>query len=223
MSNTIDSPTVNAYVVGVEIVPPTPPPVTDLPGPRPTITAFLPAVGLAGERFTLRISGTGFTEAVQVRAGGRPANTTIYVSDTVVDAAVDADGIDVGTVIPVSILDVTGESEARPYTFGADDGGGFPVPTLTSIDPDLKGWLGPPFDMTLTGTGFTTDSVVWFDGVAVPSIVYVSATELVAEIDRSRQDADEQVPVWVTGKGGQSNTLTFTFEGQWWPDSEEST
>lgn len=219
----LDSPTVNAFVVGVEVVPPSPPPPSALPAERPTITGFSPAVGLADQQFTLRITGTGFTEAVEVLAGGRPAKGTTYVSATEVTSDVDATGIAVGTKIPVSVRDVSGESKAIDYPFGEGvPPGGAPV--ITSLDPTEKGWgaAAPPFTLHIYGDGFTAAAVVWFDGAAV-NTGYVSAGQVDTEVDRSGYTADKSVPVWVVDAAGQSNTATFEFVGEWWPGEIEAT
>lgn len=221
MGEVIDSPTVNSYVVGVEVVPPTPPPPTDLGAPRPTITSLVPAKGLADQQFPLRITGTGFTEAVEVNVGGRPALETTYVSATQVDVDVDGRGIAVGTRIPVSVRDVSGESKVAEYEFGdgseiippePPEGG---VPTIEMLYPGKRNPANGPFTLSIRGTGYTEAVQVYALGGLLPDEIctWVSATKVDVAVDPAAAGVvgPLDVPIYVVDAGGTSNTVVFQF------------
>lgn len=201
----IDSPTVNSYVVGVEIVPPSPPPVTGLPGPRPTIASISPEVGIAGGVFTMRVYGSNYSPEAQVNVGGRPARYSAYIGPSELETEVHSDGIALGTRIPVSVIDVTGESPAVEYTFGHLPSG--PAPTITSIDPTEA---TPPaaFTLHIHGTGYTPAVQVWADGAA-QNTGYVSATQVDTAVDLSDEVGPRDADIWVNDVGGESNHVTF--------------
>jgi hypothetical protein len=68
-----------------------------------------------------------------------------------------------------------------------DTGGGAPAPepgeepTLTSLDPTSWRIGDPPVTMTATGTGFTDQSILTFNGGDEPT-TFVSETELTTEV-----------------------------------------
>ena len=110
----INSPTVNAFVVGVEIVPPPPPP----PVLEPAITSLDTTSAAAGaEPFVLHIHGTNINDDVTVWMGGVAVNTG-YVSDTHVDTMVDATSAAEGDT-DVWIVDGGGTSNTVTFTFTA--------------------------------------------------------------------------------------------------------
>lgn len=86
-----------------------------------------------------------------------------------------------------------------------------PLPSITEIDPSSADVGDSEFALTVTGTGFVTDSVVRWNGEALAT-TYVSATELVATVPGAKvADAGialvsvfNPVPM-----GGESNFLPF--------------
>jgi len=90
------------------------------------------------------------------------------------------------------------------------DGGPAELPplVLTDIDPDTLVVGSGSFPLTVTGSGFTPESVVVFDDAEVPTI-FVSPTELTADCPVSA--AAEVVDVEVTRGDDMSDVLTFEF------------
>ena len=48
-------------------------------------------------------------------------------------------------------------------------GGGAGAPTITSLSPNMTNAGDPAFTLTVNGSGFGTDSVVYWNGAALPS------------------------------------------------------
>jgi hypothetical protein len=87
-----------------------------------------------------------------------------------------------------------------------------PVPTATSISPDIGIYGGAPFTMTINGTNFVSTSVVRFNGFNRPT-TFVSSTQLTASIPASDMTVTGSFPITVfnpTPEGGTSNAQTFT-------------
>ena len=72
---------------------------------------------------------------------------------------------------------------------------------------------GPGFTMTLNGTNFATNSVVFFNGSAM-NTMFVTGSQLMAAIPASEIAATGSKPVYVNSVGNiygvNSNTVTFT-------------
>ncbi len=89
-----------------------------------------------------------------------------------------------------------------------------PVPTLSLLTPDTKVYHMPEFTLTATGTDFSSDTVIVFDGIQ-KTTVFVSSTELNCQIypqDIAIGGASLQVVVRDTVSGNESNTLYFRVE-----------
>jgi hypothetical protein len=86
-------------------------------------------------------------------------------------------------------------------------------PTATALSPDTA-VAGDATDivMTVTGTGFTESSVIWFAGHAEPT-TFVSATEVSTGVKPSLFTVPDSCEVVVKTADGQASDppLTFTF------------
>jgi hypothetical protein len=89
---------------------------------------------------------------------------------------------------------------------------------ISTLVPNNTGTGAPSFTMTINGSGFTTNSVVFFNAVAEPT-TFMSPTQLAAMIPASAIAASGAMPVYVrvTTGGGMygptsqnSNTVNFT-------------
>jgi len=87
------------------------------------------------------------------------------------------------------------------------------APTITSISPNTVSAGGPNFTLTVTGSGFITNSVVQINGSTRPT-VYVSSLQLTATIFASDIVAPGQLNVTVlntaSGVSLSSNAVTLT-------------
>ncbi len=87
-----------------------------------------------------------------------------------------------------------------------------PVPTIASISPQPISVGAPNTDITITGTGFVPDSVVWWYNVALPTD-YVSPTSLAATVPSTY--LSKPIGTWIVvisppPGGGASNAFPVT-------------
>jgi hypothetical protein len=89
---------------------------------------------------------------------------------------------------------------------------------ISTLVPNNTGTGAPSFTMTINGTGFSTNSVIFFNNVAEPT-TFVSTTQIMAMIPSTAVAATGTMPVFVrvTTGGGiygptsqNSNTVNFT-------------
>ena len=129
--------------------------------PVPQISALSPSTAVAGgPGFSLVVTGSSFVPGSVVQFGtftltpaaGAQTATQITVN-------VPAGGIANPGAVSVSVVNPTpGGGASNTLTFTVTS----PVPTLASLSPMAAGLNGPPFALTLTGTGFNNTSVVHF-------------------------------------------------------------
>ena len=90
-------------------------------------------------------------------------------------------------------------------------GGGGGAPSITSLSPNMTNAGDPAFTLTVNGSGFGTDSVVYWNGGALPSSYGTGAmvTAQVAAVDVMNAG---MFPVYVRSGGKNSNTINFTVQ-----------
>jgi trimeric autotransporter adhesin len=153
--------------------------------PMPTITAISPSSVVAGAGATsLHITGTGFVSSSSATWNGS-ALTTKYVSGTEVDATVPASDLAGSSASKVSIDNpAPGGGTATAVVFDVNS----PMPVITRISPQYVS-PGSAETITITGTGFESNSSVLWNGSA-RSTTAVSATEL--KVTLSASDMQKQ-------------------------------
>ena len=110
---------------------------------------------------------------------------------------------------PLLVDDVVEGVKVGQYSWPLD--GPAAPPTLTALAPDTAVVGAPSFDLHVTGTGFTAQSVITFAGHDEPTTV-VSDTEVTTGVDMALWLAADAVEVTVTNADGQvSAPLPFTF------------
>jgi hypothetical protein len=182
------------------------------PNPVPNATSLSPAsVAAGGAAFTLTVNGTGFATTSVVTLNGSPLPTT-FVSGDQLTAAVPASAISAfGTaqIVITSPAPGGGTSSALTLTIGN------PVPVLQSVSPVSIVAGSAAFPLTATGTGFVQNSVVNWNGSALPT-TYVSSAQLTAAVPASRVTASGTAQVTVVSPapaGGTSAAAVFTVLG----------
>jgi outer membrane protein assembly factor BamB len=158
-----------------------PPPATTAPPPPataapPTLSALSPTSATAGGGpFTLTATGINFNAQSVVQWGGS-ARATTFVSATQITAAIPA--ADVAAASNVAVVVANGTAVSSPVTFSVQA----PVPlVLSSLTPAYVIPGSAAFTMTATGSGFTTSSVLQWNGAALATTL-VSETEIQAQI-----------------------------------------
>jgi len=92
-------------------------------------------------------------------------------------------------------------------------GGSVVAPAVTGLTPASAVIGSPNFDLLVNGSGFTAESVIYFNGGAEPT-TYVSATQVKTGVNMSTVTVPSTVPVAVLSKDGVlSNAMNFAFTG----------
>ncbi|MGA6206400.1 IPT/TIG domain-containing protein [Nocardia testacea] len=160
----------------------------------PTLSSVSPGQGSTAGGTTVTLTGTGLTGATAVFFGSTSVSFTVD-SDTQI-TAVSAAG---SGIVLVGVTGPGGTSNTVPFVYVV-------VPTLTAIAPAS----GPPAggnNVTLTGTGFTGPLTVRFGNTATVFTVD-SSTQITAVAPAGSVGT---VQVTVTGSGGTSNGLGYTY------------
>jgi IPT/TIG domain-containing protein len=159
--------------------------------PPPSITGLAPASGVVGASMT--IAGTGFTSATNVWFNGTTASFGVD-SDTQITAVVPQ-----GATSGLVSVDGPGGTGRSASSFTVLP----PQPSITGLAP-ASGAVGA--SVTITGTGFTGATKVWFNGTSADFTVS-SDTQITAVVPQGATTG----PVSIDGPGGSSSSpSTFT-------------
>jgi outer membrane protein assembly factor BamB len=179
-------------------------------GPAPlSISSLTPAsAAVGGAGFVLTVDGSGFVSGTVVQWNGQ-ALPTQYVSATSLTATVPAADIaSIGTA-SVTVADATAGGEGSPaVSFPINEG---PSPALTSLAPAAVPVDSGNFTLIVTGSNFTPESVVLWNGQPQPT-TYDSSSQLSASIAAAELSAVATVAVAVmndVAAGGTSNPANF--------------
>ena len=176
----------------------------------PVITSVSPnSIVVGSPDTTITVIGTGFTPSSFVQWNGVALTTTYHASGSVTSLAADVPakfltGVGSASITvnaPAATPAVSNALTVEIVTASA--------PTLTSISPNA-GPINTEVTLTLTGTGFTPNSTVAYNGTTVP-VAYVSSTSLTATLPASRLPGNGSVTVTTPAPGGGSSApVTFT-------------
>ena len=90
-------------------------------------------------------------------------------------------------------------------------GGGGAAPSITSLNPNMTNAGDPAFTLTVNGSGFGTDSVVYWNGAALPS-AYGTGTMVTAQVTAVDVMNAGMFPVYVRSGGKNSNMINFAVQ-----------
>ncbi|WP_412566046.1 beta strand repeat-containing protein [Streptomyces decoyicus] len=161
----------------------------------PVLSSVVPASGPAAGGTSVTLTGSGFSGATVVRFGVVSASFVVN-SGTQITATAPAGS---GTV-QVTVTGPGGTSNGVPFTYTSVS-----APVLSSVVP-ASGPAAGGTSVTLTGSGFSGATVVRF-GVVSASFVVNSGTQITA----TAPAGSGTVQVTVTGPGGTSNGVPFTY------------
>ena len=85
------------------------------------------------------------------------------------------------------------------------------MPTITQLSPNMTPAAGPAFTLTVTGTGFGTDSLVYW-GTTTRTTTYATTTQVTADITAADIMNSGTVQVYVHTGGANSNSMPFTIQ-----------
>ncbi|QLH23602.1 S-layer family protein [Streptomyces sp. Rer75] len=164
--------------------------------PVPVLSGVSPGQGPTAGGNTVTLTGSGLGGATAVRFGSVLASFTV-VSPSQITAVAPP-----GSAGPVQVT-VTGPggtSNGVTYTYVAS-------PVLSGVTPNQGPATGGT-SVTLTGSGFTGATAVRFGSVLASSFTVVSSTQITAV---APPGSAGPVQVTVTGPGGTSNGVTYTY------------
>ncbi|MFB9578206.1 IPT/TIG domain-containing protein, partial [Streptomyces yanii] len=161
----------------------------------PSLTAVSPVQGRASGGTTVTLTGAGLTGATAVSFGSSAATSFTVNSATQITAVAPA-----GTGgVPVTVTTVGGTT-GPVYFFYLN------TPVLTAVSP-AQGPASGVTTVTLTGTGLTGATAVFFGSNPAASYTVNSATQITAVAPAGTG----AVPVSVTTPGGTSNSVVYTY------------
>lgn len=186
----------------------TAPPPGPPPNPLPSITSLSQSSAtVGGGDFTLTVNGNGFISTSVVRWNGIDRPTT-FVSSVRLDAAIPASDIaTVGTPTVTVFNPSPGGGTSNSVDFAINN----PVPGISSLTPPSLLVGGADFTLTVTGSGFISDSMVRWNEVDRVT-TFVSDTELQAAIlagDIATAGTPSVTVFNPAPGGGSSNAVTF--------------
>jgi hypothetical protein len=91
-----------------------------------------------------------------------------------------------------------------PHGVGAT----FIVPAISMLTPDSVPVNSVPFTMTVNGSDFGTDAVVFFNGTPI-STQFITSKQLIAQLTPANLQFAGLTPVYVRTQGLNSNTVDF--------------
>ncbi|HUM04519.1 MAG TPA: IPT/TIG domain-containing protein [Terriglobales bacterium] len=91
------------------------------------------------------------------------------------------------------------------------NGGGTGSPAVTSLTPNMATAGDPDFTLTVNGSAFGTDSVVYWNGTALPSS-YSTTSKVTATVPATDIATAGMIPVYVRSGGKISNSVMFTVQ-----------
>ena len=89
----------------------------------------------------------------------------------------------------------------------------FSPPALTSLTPNSVPVNSVPFTMTVNGSNFGTDSLVFWQGTP-QSTFFVTSSQLLVKVTDTDLDFMGLVPIYVLTGGQNSNTVDFDVTAQ---------
>ncbi|MFE7746558.1 IPT/TIG domain-containing protein [Nocardia sp. NPDC057455] len=161
----------------------------------PVVAAIIPNFGPSTGGTLVTIVGTGLSGVTSVNFGATPATFFIGISSTLI-IAIAPPGT--GTV-QVTVTTPVGTSPGVPFTYVS-------VPTLISVTPNTGPVTGGTA-VTITGTGFTGATGVFFGFLPAVSFTVNSDTQITAITPVGLGP----VPVTVTGPGGFATGVFFIY------------
>jgi hypothetical protein len=191
------------------------------------LTFVSPSSAIAGAQgFTITANGSGFVTGALILWNGKALTTTLVSSNQLTAPVPASDVATAGTVqvavqIPGSaqsgssnVNNTTTTEISNIVLFTINAASGTP-PSITSLSASTTSAASTPycstqgFTLTVTGTNFTSDAIVNWNGTAQPS-TFVSATQMTASVAATNAAFPGTVAITVSNSIGTSNSKPFT-------------
>ena len=180
---------------------PTPP----TPNPTPNITSVNAGSTVAGSPAqTVTVTGSGFLSSTTVSFNGAAVQAT-YVNSTSLQVVLPASALTAGGVVNLVASNPTpGGGSSLPESFSINS----PKPALTGLSPQVV-TQGSSATVTISGSGFESNSVVMWNGVAHTTTFVNGTTLQVALTPADLQNyGTAQITINNPGPGGATTTPT---------------
>ncbi|MFZ4985094.1 MAG: FISUMP domain-containing protein [Blastocatellia bacterium] len=181
---------------------------------RPEILSLSPASAPQNSAaFTLTVNGANFVAGSQIRWNGIVRATT-FVSANRLTASIGAADLATAGTFSVTVANPApgGEiSNGATFTVTAPN----PLPALSSLVPTTVAAGGTSFTLTVSGSGFISDSIVRWNGGSRTTTL-ISPTQVTASISAGDIATAGTAAITVINPspgGGVSNSLLFTISG----------
>jgi hypothetical protein len=159
------------------------------------------SAGAGGDAFTLTVDGVGFGTDAVVNWKDAPLVTNV-TSVMEVSAQVPAALVAEAGTASVTVVSGGATSNAVSFTVVGE------APFIDVIEPNVQSAGAGGFTLTVTGTGFTTDSVVMWNGTPLMTTV-VSDEQVSASVPASLI-AGTGATITVVAGGAASNAVNLT-------------
>ncbi len=158
----------------------------------PQISRIFPTAGSVTGGTGVDVYGRGFGSSIRVKFGGTYTTSVQYVDSTHVLVTAPP-----GTTeaVQVRVENVDGRSANSEELFRYLQG---PEPMIRSIQP-TTGPVGGGTGITITGTGFSPDSVLWIGGLRTREATVAQSTQITGTIPAHEAGT---VDVWVANPNG---------------------
>ena len=168
---------------------------------EPTLTRVEPNNDMVSGGANVQIIGENFQDGATVTIGGNAASNVIFVSPTELSVEVPPGAAGSADVV-VTNPDGKSDTLAGGFTYIEP-----PPPTLTRVEPDSDMVTGGA-TVKIIGGNFQDGATVTIGGNAASNVIFVSPTELSAQVPAG---AAGSVDVVVTNPDGKSGTLAGGF------------
>ncbi|MGE3856011.1 MAG: IPT/TIG domain-containing protein [Dehalococcoidia bacterium] len=172
------------------------------------VRSVAPGGGAPAGGTTIVVTGDGFKPGATVQIGSGLATNVQVVNSAQIVATSPAGSIGAQRV---TVTNPDGQSGFREQGFSYGPAAGVTLPTISGISPSTGPSHGGT-QLTLTGTGFSGGSTVYFGGVASPLVSWNGTSSMFVQTPASMPGP---VDVTVVNNDGGTVTLAngFTFEG----------
>jgi hypothetical protein len=172
----------------------------------PTVTGISPTSGPSAGGTSVTITGTSFAGLLTAAFGGQAAATVTVNLATQVTATSPAANPGTVDVTVTTAAGTSATSTADQFTYPV------PVPAVTSISPN-SGPVAGNNTVTITGSGFTGATAVFFGTVNAPMFHVNSDTQIVVTVPRSTAAGTVDVTVTTpTGTSAAAPADQYTYQ-----------
>jgi hypothetical protein len=171
----------------------------------PLISSLNPSRVTAGSPdFTLIVNGSNFQDGAAVTVDSAPRGTT-FISQSQLNVSVLASDVAVARLVPIAVVNPAGVT-SPPVNLNVV----LLVPTITSISPTsvTSGDVG--FQLAVSGTDFSAQSVINVGGVPRSTTLQNATGALTTQISAADISAPGALSITVTDNGATSDPILLT-------------